>query len=71
MPRFTRADQQPEADQDSFASDSEHPDLVARVRAYCAPLLPDPDSPLSPHDQLVNGVTRPSRIATPRRRPRY
>jgi hypothetical protein len=70
MPRFIRADQEPERDRDSYASNDAHPELIARVKAYSAPLEPDPDSPLSPHDQVVKGVTRPSR-AQPRRRVRY
>jgi hypothetical protein len=71
MPRFIRANQQPEGEDESFASDQEHAELVARVQAYAAPLTPDPDSPLSPREQLVKGVTRPGGPAQPRRRVRY
>ena len=71
MARFVRANQEPEPEGETFASDGEHPELVARVQAYSAPLVPDPDSPLSPREQLEKGVTRPGRTVQPRRRMRY
>jgi hypothetical protein len=71
MPRFTRADQQPEDDRAPSLSNEEHAEMLARVHAYSAPLEADPDSSLSPHDQVLKGVTRPRANATPRRRARY
>jgi hypothetical protein len=70
MPRFIRADQSPEEEPGESLSDDERAEMLARVHAYSAPLKPDPDSPLSPHDQVLKGVTRATR-ATPRRRARY
>jgi hypothetical protein len=71
MPRFIRSDQQPEDEQDKVVSDEEHAEMLARVRAYAGAMTPDPESPLSPREQLVRGVTRPSRVPPPRRRRRY
>ena len=68
MPRFIRSDHESQDDTDNFASDHEHRELVDRVNAYATPLTPDPDSPFSPREQLVKGITRPRRTVAQRRR---
>jgi hypothetical protein len=75
MPRFIRSKTEPEIErepeQQPLPSEDQRVEMLERVQAYAAPLTPDPDSPLSPRDQLVKGITRPGRQMPPRRRTRY
>jgi hypothetical protein len=76
MPRFIRSKTEPEFERepehdDLAPSDEDRVEMLERVQAYAAPLTPDPESPLTPREQLVNGITRPGRPAPPRRRARY
>lgn len=62
MPRFIRAQDEPEPERDAYVNDEEHRELVSRVRFYCQPLVPDPESQLSIRDQHLAGIVRPRRI---------
>jgi hypothetical protein len=59
MPRFIRAEEDPELERDPFITDEEHRELVSRVQAYCRPMVPDPDNPSSVREQHLTGITRP------------
>jgi hypothetical protein len=59
MPRFNRAHQEPEVDQDTYVTDEKHPELVGLIQAYSSPLVPNPDSPLSVREQHLVGIVRP------------
>jgi hypothetical protein len=64
MARFVRRDADAGADDDRFADDSEHPDLIERVQAYCRPMVPERDSALSLREQHLRGFlfNRSSRV---------
>jgi hypothetical protein len=62
MPRFIRAEGNPEIERDPYVTDEEHRELVVRVKAYCRPLVPDSDSALSVRDQHLTGIVRPKPV---------
>jgi hypothetical protein len=62
MPRFIRTEGEPEIERDRVAARGDHRELVARVQAYCVPLVPDPENPLSARDQHLGGMVRPRRV---------
>jgi hypothetical protein len=55
MARFVRHNADMAVDDDSSAGGEAHPDLVARVQAYCQPMVPDRASPLSLREQHLRG----------------
>jgi hypothetical protein len=62
MPRFVRGQPEGEADDQGLASSAEHHELIELVNAYCEPLVPDPQSPLSAREQHLAGICRPRRV---------